>query len=46
VTDPDFELRDEDDATFEGDIEDLLKLVTAFEETSSAIGIRAGRSRR
>lgn len=43
VTDPAFELRDEDDASYEGRIEDLLLLVSAFAEAGNAIGIRAVR---
>lgn len=46
VTDPDFELRDDDDAVFEGDLNDLLRLVTAFEESKNAIGIRAAKDPR
>jgi hypothetical protein len=45
VTDSDFELRDDDDAVFEGDINDLLTLVSAFDESGSAIGLRARSSR-
>lgn len=41
VTDPSFELREDDDASFEGNIEDLLLMVTALEDAGNAIGIRA-----
>lgn len=40
VTDAAFELRDDDDAFFDGDVDDLLLLVNAFEESGTALGIR------
>jgi hypothetical protein len=43
VTDDAFELKDDDIASFTGNIDDLLPMAAAVAEQSSVLGIRAGK---